>query len=168
MLRKKSQINYTTSLFVFKEDGKTNQAIKSIKSDWTDAKSGQMKMIENRIVLYFFSEENVRQAGFIIAKYHVPINENFGKQIWGMKRTYVQLWKGLQVRCIVHNILWESSHVITENCHLVMINTMQLILFYKMSIIFVLLQMTNITFLIKSFLKVLKNPVVSPITEVQF
>ena len=48
-----------------------------------------------------------------------------------------------------------------------MINTMQLILFYKMSIIFVLLQMTNITFLIKSFLKVLKNPVVSPIMEVQ-
>ena len=81
MLRKKSQIDYTTSLFVFKEDGKTNQAIKSIKSDWTDAKSGQMKMIENRIVLSFFSEENVRQAGFIIAKYHVPINENFGKQI---------------------------------------------------------------------------------------
>ena len=66
-------------LVCFKEDGKTNQAIKSIKSDWTDAKSGQMKMIENRIV--FFSEENVRQAGFIIAKYHVPINENFGKQI---------------------------------------------------------------------------------------
>ena len=62
-----------------KEDGKINQAIKTIKSDWTDAKRGQMKMIENKIV--FFIKENLRQAGFIIAMYYVPVNENFGKQI---------------------------------------------------------------------------------------
>ena len=149
------------------DGGWENQSSNQVNQKWLDQCKKWSNENDREQNCFFFSEENVRQTGFIIAKYHVPINENFGKQIWGMKRTYVQLWKGLQVRCIVHNILWESSHVITENCHLVMINTMQLILFYKMSIIFVLLQMTNITFLIKSFLKVLKNPVVPPITEVQ-
>ena len=59
---------------------------------------------------FFFKRKREAGTGFIIAMYHVIINENFGKQIWGMKRTYVQLWKGLQITCIVYTLIVQSLY----------------------------------------------------------